>query len=186
VDPSEDRPAATLRDKIWARVRSKVGVRFTRFIPVAVASLLASQVALVAFNHAVHMTAGLAGFLAAVIGAAVSYVLSRWAWERKGRPDLLRETLPFWAISACVWVILAYANKLGVHWVHVMDLHKGWKKVIVENGTYFLANCATFVARFLIFHYVLFADRGRAGSAGSEPESESLALAPTGDEPTRG
>jgi putative flippase GtrA len=177
----------SFRQTLWRKVRSKVGVRFTRFIPVAIASLIASQVALILFNHVVHLTAGIAGFLAAVIGAAVSYVLSRWAWERKGKPDLLRETLPFWLVSVCVWIILAWANKLGVHLVHEMGLHKGWKKIIVENGTYFLANCVTFVARFLIFHYVLFADRGAtaAGSVGSGPESESLTLTPSGDEPTR-
>jgi putative flippase GtrA len=174
------------RQALLNKLRSKGGIRFTRFIMVAAASVITSQVALVIFNHVLlRGNAAVAGFLAAVIGAAVSYVLSRWAWERKGRPDLLRETLPFWLVSACVWVILAYANKLGVHWVHVMGLHKGWKKVIVENGTYFLANCVTFVVRFLIFHYWLFADRGTAGSAGSGPESESLTLAPTGDEPTR-
>jgi len=185
VDHSQNQASPTLSSKLWAKMRSKVGVRFARFIPVAIASLVASQIALIVFNHVLHLTAGTAGFVAAVIGAAVSYVLSRWAWERKGRQDLLRVTLPFWLMSVCVWVILALANKLGVHLVHVMDLHKGWKKVIVENGTYFVANCVTFVARFLILHYVLFADRGKTGSAGSEPEPESLTLASTGDEPTR-
>ena len=183
MDLSQNQAKSTLSAKLLGKIRSKVGVRFTRFVGVAIASLAASQVALIVFNHVVHLTAGLAGFCAAVIGAAVSYVLSRWAWERKGRPDLLRETVPFWLVSACVWVVLAYANKLGVHWVHTMGLHKGWKKIIVENGTYFLANCVTFVARFFIFHYVLFADRGATGSG--SPESESLTLASTGDEPTR-
>jgi putative flippase GtrA len=176
----------SFKQTLWKKLRSKVGVRFTRFIPVAIASLIASQVALIIFNHVLlRGNAGIAGFLAAVIGAAVSYVLSRWAWERKGRPDLLRETLPFWAVSVCMWIILAWANKLGVYLVHEMALHKGWKKVIVENGTYFAVNCVTFVVRFLIFHYWLFAERGTAGSAGSGPESESLTLTPTGDEPTR-
>jgi putative flippase GtrA len=173
------------QNPLWKKLRSKAGVRFTRFIPVAIVSLITSQVALIIFNHVIHMTAGIAGFTAAVLGAAVSYVMSRWAWERKGRPDLLRETLPFWAVSVCVWIILAWANKLGVYLVHDMGLHKGWKKIIVENGTYFGFNCITFVLRFLIFHYVLFADRGAAGSAGSGPESESLTLAPTGDDPVR-
>ncbi|HEY1626081.1 MAG TPA: hypothetical protein VGG16_20005 [Streptosporangiaceae bacterium] len=183
MDLSENQPKSTLSSKLWTRIRSKVGVRFTRFVAVAVVSLVTSQVALVVFNHVVHLTAFIAGFCAAVLGAAVSYVLSRWAWERKGRPDLLKETLPFWAVSACVWLILAGANKLGVYLVHDWGLHKGWKKVTVENGLYFAANCLTFVARFFIFHYVLFADRGAAGSG--SPESESLTLAPTGDEPTR-
>ncbi|HZR48838.1 MAG TPA: hypothetical protein VFB06_04900 [Streptosporangiaceae bacterium] len=151
-------------------------------MPVAIASLATSQVALIVFNHALHLTAGVAGFTAAVVGAGVSYVLSRWAWERKGRPHLLKETLPFWAISVCVWLILAGANKLGVYFVHEMGLHKGWKKIVVENGTYFAANCVTFVARFLIFHYVLFADRDSSDRGASEaPPGESLEMAPAED-----
>ena len=187
MDLSRNRATAAL----WSKVTSKVGVRFARFVPVAVASLLTSQLALIVFNHVLlRGNAGVAGFTAAVIGAAVSYVLSRWAWERKGRPDLLRETLPFWAVSVCVWVILAWANKLGVHLVGVWGLHKGWKKVVVENGTYFLANCVTFVARFLIFHYVLFAERGKSpasveadaeAAVGSAPGTEELPLEPAED-----
>lgn len=166
---------------LWSKVRGKVGVRFARFVPVAIASLATSQIALIVFNHALHLTAGIAGFTAAVVGAGVSYVLSRWAWERKGRPHLLKETLPFWAISVCVWLILAGANKLGVYFVHEMGLHKGWKKIVVENGTYFAANCVTFVARFLIFHYVLFADRGTSEPASEAPPGESLEMAPAED-----
>ena len=185
MDLSQNQATSTLYSKLLSKIRSKLGVRFTRFIAVAAVSLVTSQVALIVFNHVVHLTAFVAGFCAAVLGAAVSYVLSRWAWERKGRPDLLRETLPFWAVSACVWLILAGANKLGVYLVHDWGLHKGWKKVTVENGLYFVANCVTFAARFVIFHYRIFADRGVAGSGSPGPESESLTLAPTGDDPTR-
>ena len=177
MDLSRNQATAAL----WSKVRGKVGVRFARFVPVAIASLATSQIALIVFNHTLHLTAGIAGFTAAVVGAGVSYVLSRWAWERKGRPHLLKETLPFWAISVCVWLILAGANKLGVYFVHEMGLHKGWKKIVVENGTYFAANCVTFVARFLIFHYVLFADRGTSEAAAEAPPGELLEMAPAED-----
>jgi putative flippase GtrA len=183
LDLSRNQATAAL----WSKVRGKVGVRFTRFIPVAIASLATSQIALYLFNHGLHLTGFISGFTAAVLGAAVSYVLSRWAWERKGRPDLVKETLPFWLVSACVWVVLGLANKLGVHLGHS---HHGAEKALIENGTYFLANCVTFVARFLIFHYVLFADRAPAAPASlaEAAAAESLDLAPageTGDEPTR-
>ena len=142
---------------LWHKARSNVGIRFTRFTVVAVASLIASQVSLSLLLGPAHLTAGLAGGLAAVIGAGVSYVLSRWAWERKGRPDLLRETLPFWLVSVMVWVLLALAAKLGVHLAASMHL-TGAKRIAVVDGTYFAANCLTFVLRFVIFHYILFAD----------------------------
>ena len=142
---------------LWRKARSNVGIRFTRFTLVAVASVAASQVALTLLLGPGHQTAGFSGGLAAVIGAGVSYVLSRWAWERKGRPDLLRETLPFWTVSVAVWVLLALAAKLGVHLAASMDLH-GAERIAVADGTYFAANCVTFLLRFLLFHYVLFAD----------------------------
>ena len=142
---------------LWRKARSNVGIRFTRFTVVAVASVVASQVALSLLLGPGHQTAGFSGGLAAVIGAGVSYVLSRWAWERKGRPNLLKETLPFWLVSVAVWVVLAFAAKLGVHLAASMNLH-GAERIAAVDGTYFAANCLTFLLRFLLFHYVLFAD----------------------------
>ena len=90
---------------LWRKARSNVGIRVTRFTLVAVASVAASQIALSLLIGPGHQTAGFSGGLAAVIGAGVSYVLSRWAWERKGRPDLLRETLPFWLVPGLALVL---------------------------------------------------------------------------------
>jgi putative flippase GtrA len=156
---------------LWRKARSNVGIRFTRFTLVAVASVVASQVALSLLLGPAHQTAGFSGGLAAVTGAGVSYVLSRWAWERKGRPNLLKETLPFWLVSVAVWVLLALAAKLGVHLAAALNLH-GAERIAVVDGTYFAANCVTFLLRFLLFHYVLFADpRSPRGSA--EPSISS-------------
>jgi len=60
-----------------------------------------------------NLTATWATLISWFSGALVSYVLSRWAWKRKGRPNLLRETLPFWVVSAMVVAILTVATKFG-------------------------------------------------------------------------
>jgi putative flippase GtrA len=152
------------------RLRTRFGKQFGRFAMVAVVSLGASEAALFVFTELLHLTYGASGVLAAVAGAIVSYVLSRWAWQRKGRPDVLRETLPFWLVSAGAWIVLGLATKLGHYIATALGLH-GFKDYIVVGGVYFLANCLTFLGRFLIFHYVLFADRAaRSGP----PESETL------------
>jgi putative flippase GtrA len=162
---------------LWRRARSNVGIRFTRFTVVAAASVAASQISLTLLLGPGHQTAGFSGGLAAMIGAGVSYVLSRWAWERKGRPDLLRETLPFWLVSVGVWILLALVAKLGVHLASAMNLH-GAERIALTDGIYFLGNCVTFLLRFLLFHYVLFADsrsqresaqRGQADQRDSAP-----------------
>ena len=149
---------------VWAKLRTKVGVRFTRFALVAVAALATSEILLSICNGVFHMTATPAALISTFSGAAVSYVLSRWAWERKGKPDVLRETVPFWVISGMVWVILWLATKLGYHMASWLGLH-GAKHVLLVDLVYLVANLVTFVLRFVIFHYVLFTDRTTAARA---------------------
>src|SRR5580658_9247507 len=87
------------------KLRTGGGRRLVRFAPAAVLALCATQLTYLICQIA-HVTAGIAG-------AAVSYVVSRWAWERKGRPQLLKETLPFWLISLCVGVVMTGTSKLA-------------------------------------------------------------------------
>src|SRR5580700_4335128 len=176
---------ALAQNRLVMKLRSKVGVRFTRFVGVAAASLATSEILLSVCNGVFHMTATPTALIATFGGAAVSYVLSRWAWERKGRPDILRETVPFWVISAMVWVILWLATKFGYHLASWMGFHHGLKHVLVVDLVYLAANVVTFILRFVIFHYVLFADRttaARAAATGPDavPPGTRVAPAPTG------
>lgn len=143
-----------------------VGRRFTRFAFGSVLALAASEATLelCLVAHVWPTVAGAAGWFA---GALVSYLLSRWAWERRGRPHLIKETLPFWLISAGTVVVLSGATSLAQHLALWWGLPPAQRLVFV-GAAYFAANTVTFLTRFAIFHYVLFADRGSAGpSAGS-------------------
>jgi putative flippase GtrA len=144
------------------KLRTGGGRRLVRFAPAAVLALCATQLTYFICQIA-HVTAGIAGAAGWLAGAAVSYVVSRWAWERKGRPHLIKETLPFWLISLCVGAVLTGTSKLAHAEARALGLH-GAKEVAFAQGLYLAANCLTFVIRFLIFHYVLFADRGSGGS----------------------
>jgi len=176
---------ALAQNRLVMKLRTKVGVRFTRFVGVAAASLMTSEILLSICNGVFHMTAIPAALVSTFGGAVVSYVLSRWAWERKGKPDVLRETVPFWVISAMVWVILTLATKFGYHLASWMGFHHGLKHVLVVDLVYLAANVVTFALRFVIFHYVLFADRttaARAAATGPDavPPGTRVAPAPTG------
>jgi putative flippase GtrA len=139
-------------------VRDKTGRQFARFVPVAVASFAATQIMLFVLVLA-HLSAGVSGFIGAVVGAGVSYVLSRWAWERKGRPSVLSETVPFWLVSIGAWIVLSLAAHYGGVWADSMGA-VGLRRAAIINGVTAAVNCLTFLARFLIFHYILFTDRG--------------------------
>jgi putative flippase GtrA len=148
---------ALAKNALWRTLRTTVGIRFTRFIRVAIASLAMSELTLVLCDGVFHLTAVPAAVASWFTGAVVSYLLSRWAWERKGKPNVLRETVPFWAISAIVVVILTASTKLGYYIATHLHLH-GAKHVVFIALVYLVANFITFMMRFIIFHYVLFAD----------------------------
>jgi putative flippase GtrA len=161
------------------RLRSRTGKRFVRFVPVSIAAVISSQVTLAFLVGVTRVAAGVSAIIASMVGAGVSYVLSRWAWERKGRPDVLRETLPFWAVSVSAWIVLGLASHYASVWAVSAGLGH-WQRVLVVNVAYFLANCVTFVSRFVFFHYILFADRGPKGGSAPGGQAPGGQAAPRG------
>src|SRR6266536_2077331 len=144
---------------VQRRLRTAVGKRFSRFAVAAAAALVASQTTLAVCLGPVRWTAGRSALAAWVAGAGTSYLVSRWAWERKGRPHLLKETLPFWAVAVCAAIVLTSTTKFANQRAISMGLSHT-QQVIFDGAAFFVANCVTFVTRFLIFHFILFADRG--------------------------
>src|SRR5260370_4582333 len=141
------------------RLAGSAGVRrLMRFAPAAALALATTQITYFICFSVLAMTgraSGAAGWLA---GAAVSYGVSRWAWERKGKPRVLKETLPFLAISLVVGILLTEASHFGYRQAAALGLHGAAHDAFVQ-GFYLAANCFTFLTRFVIFHFVLFADR---------------------------
>lgn len=145
-----------------------LGRRFTRFAFGSAMALAASEITLLLClaAHAWPTISAAAGWFA---GALVSYILSRWAWERRGRPHLLKETLPFWVIAGCTIVALSAATSGAHHLALAMGLSPA-ARMAFDGTAYLAANTLTFLARFVIFHYLLFADRyPSAGRAGTPP-----------------
>ncbi len=169
-----------LGETITRKARSKLGIRFGRFAIAAIAAFVTTEVTYTICAAPLNLTSTWATLIAWFSGAVVSYVLSRWAWKRKGRPNLLKETLPFWVVSAMVIVVLELANKFGYHSAEWMQL-SGAERVLYLDAVYAVANVGTFLLRFLFFHYVLFA--GSAGADAPAAAEEALASTDPGPEP---
>ena len=172
--------SSRLSDTLTQKARSKLGIRFGRFTVAAIAAFATTEVALTICAGPLDLTATWASIISWFSGALVSYVLSRWAWKRKGRPSLLKETLPFWVVSAMVVVILVLATKFGYHsagWMHL----SGAERVLYVDAVYGTANIGTFLLRFLFFHYVLFA--ASSGRHAPRAAEEALASTDPGPEP---
>ena len=119
---------------------------------------MASQLTLTICLGALHWTAGSSALTAWIAGATVSYLASRWAWERRGRPQFLRETLPFWTVAVGTAIVLTAVTKFANQYAISMGLSHV-RRVVFLDGCFFFANFATFLTRFVIFHYLLFSER---------------------------
>src|SRR5215472_4502377 len=122
-----------LSETLTRKARTTLGIRFGRFTVAAISAFATTEVVLTIW----------AGLIAWFSGALVSYVLSRWAWKRKGRPNLLTETLPFWIVSAMVVAILWVATKFAYHAATWLGL-SGVERVLFVDLVYGVANLGTF------------------------------------------
>src|ERR1700759_2029178 len=169
-----------ISDTLTRKVRGKLGVRFGRFAVAALAAFATTEIVFTICAGPLGVSATWATLVPWFSGALVSYILSRWAWKRKGRPSLLKETLPFWVVSAMVVAILTVATKFAYHAASWLDL-SGAERVLFVDAVYGVANIGTFLLRFLFFHYVLF-----AASVVKDPPGaaeEALASTDPGPEP---
>src|ERR1700733_3451469 len=132
-----------LGDTLAQKARSKLGIRLGRFPVAAIAAFTTTEVVLTICAGPLDLTATWASIVAWFSGALVSYVLSRWAWKRKGRPSLLKETLPFWVVSAMVVAIVVVATTFAYHAASWLDL-TGVERVLFVDLVYGLANICTF------------------------------------------
>src|ERR1700751_6051302 len=148
--------SSRLSETLTRKARTTLGIRFGRFAVAAISAFVTTEVVLTICAGPLALSATWASLIAWFSGALVSYVLSRWAWKRKGRPNLLKETLPFWIVSAMVVAILWVATKFAYHAASWMNL-SGAERVLFVDAVYGVANAGTFLLRFLFFHYVLFA-----------------------------
>jgi putative flippase GtrA len=145
-------------ESLRRRLQSPGGRRLLRFAPAAVLALAATQLTYFVCVSVVHSSGRISGFAGWLAGALVSYAASRWAWERRGRPQLLRETLPFVTVSLIVGVVLTEVSHYSYQAGQAIGLH-GIEFGLFVQGLYIAANAVTFVIRFFIFNYLVFASR---------------------------
>ena len=168
-----------LGETITRKARTTLGIRFGRFAIAALSAFATSEIVYVICAVPLKLSSTVATLVGWFSGVVVSYLLSRWAWERKGRPNVLKETVPFCVVSAIVIVVLELADKyLGYHPATWWHLH-GSERALYLAAVYGVANLFTFLVRFLFLHYVLFA-RSPAPPAAAE---EAVVSADSGPEP---
>jgi putative flippase GtrA len=117
-----------------------------------------------------------ASIAASIAGIIPGYPLNRsWTWGRKGKSDLWREVVPYWATALISTAVAAFV--IGAVNAAFGEYSRDVRTAI--NATAYLVTYGViFVAKYLLFDLVLF----RAERAGGEP----AALTPSGMPTVRG
>lgn len=122
--------------------------------------------------------ASVAGWAA---GAVLNYGLNRWwAWGRRGRADLWRELLPYWAITLATVALSTWATGLADRAAPRL-FASGSLRLAFVGAAFLTVYGVMFAVKFVLYHHVVFGARaGRwsptgagAGAAGPEPGAEA-------------
>jgi putative flippase GtrA len=92
-------------------------------------------------------------------GAIVNYFLNRnWAWRRRGRAHPGKELLPYWITAVAGLLLSVWAtHEAGVLAPRLSADHTVATALV--GAAYLATYGVLFVAKFLLFHYVIFTER---------------------------
>ncbi len=114
--------------------------------------------------------------LAFAAGIPVNYVLNRrWAWQRRGRPGLRDEVLPYAAVVSLSVVASATGTWAADRWVQSMTLPHV-VDVLVVGATFAAINGGLFLAKYVLLDRLVFRDHP---SAPSGPAAHDVGTVPS-------
>jgi putative flippase GtrA len=154
--------------------------KFIRYSMVSGVAIVISQTAILICTALFHTSGILANTVGAVVATPASYELNRkWAWGKHGKSHMWKEVAPFWALT-----LLGFLGSTGT--VELADnlcrSHHviGLTRSLAIMGASLLAYGIVWVAKFLVFHFLVFGS-GHP-SAKAQPSTDAAAVV-AGDAP---
>lgn len=132
--------------------------RFSRYAVGSVVAFGASNLAFLLLYGLGWTSPQVASVLAFAAGIPVNYVLNRrWAWQRRGRPALRAELLPYSGVVALSVVSSAVGTWAVDRWLQSVDLPRAVEVVLVD-ATFIAINGALFLAKYVLLDRLVFRD----------------------------
>jgi putative flippase GtrA len=148
-------------------VTGRLPARWLRVWRYTASSVIAAAVSALVFAGAYALGLGTvpANVLAFVAGAVPNWVLNRsWAWQRRGPVHVRREVV----LYAVVSLLSLAASSAATEWASrtapsVTDSHG--LQVVLVAGAYVATYGVLFVAKYVVYELVVFADAARPASS---------------------
>lgn len=155
---SPSTPSTGTRARL-ADLWNRPGVRrFSRYAVGSVVAFGASNLAFLLLYGLGWTSPQVASVLAFAAGIPVNYVLNRrWAWQRRGRPALRAELLPYSGVVALSVVSSAVGTWAVDRWLQSVDLPRA-VEVILVDATFIAINGGLFLAKYVLLDRLVFRD----------------------------
>jgi putative flippase GtrA len=137
----------------------QLGYRLGTFAAGSVAATVVSQLTLTGMYWLFGASATMAAAVAFTAGAIPNFIVSwRWTWRRKGRPELVRELMPYVLVSIGSLIVTSALTTWGDKLVSPLMAGKG-EQTIALAVVYFGSNGLLFLVKFVLLDRVLSTSR---------------------------
>lgn len=134
-------------------------LRFSRYAVGSAVAFAASNVVFLLCYGSGMTSPEVASVLAFGVGIPVNYVLNRrWAWQRRGRPGITTELVPYAAVVSLSIVATAVGTSGADHLLASADLNRALTVVLVQ-ATFIGINGGLFLAKYVLLDRMVFRDR---------------------------
>ena len=131
------------------RRRPRVGL-LARYAGGSVIATVCSEVTFVVLYGLLDVATTWASVLAWLAGAVPNYWLNRnWAWQRRGRPSLRREVLPYVVIIVATLLLATVLTRLADAWLRDAGVARTLRVVLVA-AAFLGVYVVVFVLRFFL------------------------------------
>lgn len=145
-------------------------LRFGKFASASLVSTVISQLTLMGVYGIGGADATVASVCAFAAGAIPNFLINRrWAWQRKGRPAVGKELLPYLAVILVGGLASTGLITLADGLLQPVLTDRTWRTLALD-GVYVGSYGLLFFAKFLVLDRFVF--RQRPADTGSEASSE--------------
>jgi putative flippase GtrA len=143
----------------WRVQHSERTRRLSTYTAGSVIAAGCSELALVLGYGVLGLAPAVASTIAWLAGAVPNYWLNRtWTWQRRGRPSLTREVLPYVAIILATLVLAAVVTKGVDAWLREAEV-SGTTRTVAVAVAFLGVYVMMFVVRYLLLDRLF---RGRS------------------------
>jgi putative flippase GtrA len=173
-DPDGSAATAARTGRARAIARRPGVRRFSKYAVGSVVAFGASNVAFLVLYGLGLTSPQVASVLAFAAGIPVNYVLNRrWAWERRGRPGVRDELLPYAAVVATSVIGSAVGTWAADRWVQSADLPRALEVGFVD-AAFVAVNGTLFLLKYVLLDRLVFRERTTATAPTDERAAEPV------------